>query len=144
MERNEPLPIASSLSASIPRLKFEGEQMESPEQRMEGFDLHVRRADNVIVVSVIVMVLMMALALSVLLMGIHALTSGEDIDLVPLSLAITLLFGLPALRDVQPGVPPLGAFGDYLSFIWAEVIVAVSAIITIWAWLLRRRTRQDQ
>jgi hypothetical protein len=44
---------------------------------------------------------------------------------------------LPALRNVQPGVPVVGAFGDYVSFIWSEIIVGLSAMIIIWKWLLR-------
>jgi hypothetical protein len=56
---------------------------------------------------------------------------------VPLSISISLIFGLPALRNVQPGVPPVGAFGDYVPFIWVEVLVGVSAIIIVWTWLLR-------
>lgn len=68
-----------------------------------------------IVVSILIMVLMMTLAMSVLLMSIEALASSQRLDLLPLSLSLTLLFGLPALRNSQPAVPPLGAFGDYFS-----------------------------
>jgi hypothetical protein len=60
---------------------------------------------------------------------------------LPLSLAISLIFGLPALRNIQPYVPPVGALGDYLSFIWAELFVATAAIITIWScWHAPHRT----
>jgi len=63
---------------------------------------------------------------------------------LPLSLCVTLLFGLPALRNAQPAVPPLGVLGDYVSFVWAELLVAVSAVIFIWTWLLRqRRSKQE-
>ena len=51
-----------------------------------------------------------------------------------------LIFGLPALRNVQPGVPSVGAFSDYVIFIGAELIVAVSAVVTVWHWLLRPRS----
>lgn len=135
----EPLPIVSSIAASIPGLKIEGQSVARTGQGIEGFKLDVRRADNVIVVSILIMVLMMGLAMSVLLMSLQALNSSERSELLPLSLCVTLLFGLPALRNTQPAVPPLGAFGDYLSFLWAEQIVAVSAIILIWTWLIRER-----
>jgi hypothetical protein len=135
----ESLPIVSSIAASLPGLKFEGQRVERPGQGIEGFNLVVRRADQVIVVSILIMVLMMTLAMSVLLMSIEALTSSQRLDLLPLTLSVTLLFGLPALRNSQPAVPPLGAFGDYLSFIWAEQIVAVSAVVMIWTWLVRER-----
>jgi Domain of unknown function (DUF4436) len=68
-----------------------------------------------------------------------AMTAGSEVDLVPLSISITLIFGLPAIRNAQPGVPPVGVLGDYISFIWAEIIVGVSAVIIIWTWLLRSR-----
>jgi Domain of unknown function (DUF4436) len=102
-----------------------------------GIELKMRRADNVISVSILLMILMIGLAMSLLAMVFKATTSGPKVDLVPLSLSISLIFGLPALRNVQPGVPPVGAFGDYVSFIWAEIIVGVSTIIIIWTWLLR-------
>jgi Domain of unknown function (DUF4436) len=143
-QESETLPIVSSINASAPGLKFEGQSVERPGKGLEGFKLFVRRADNVIIVSILTMVLMMSLAMSVLLMSFHALTSTERIELLPLSLCVTLLFGLPALRNAQPAVPPLGVLGDYLSFVWAELIVAVSAVILIWTWLLRqRRTKQE-
>jgi len=142
---NEPLPIVSSIAASLPGLKIDGQRMEHPGNGMEGFNLVVRRADQVIVVSILIMVLMITLAMSVLLMSIEALTSSQRLDLLPLSLSVTLLFGLPALRNSQPAVPPLGAFGDYLSFLWAEQIVAVSAVVMFWTWLVReRRANQER
>jgi Domain of unknown function (DUF4436) len=64
---------------------------------------------------------------------------SRESDLIPLSMPITLIFGLPALRNVQPGVPPVGAFSDYVVFIWAQLVVAVSAVATVWHW--QRRTR---
>jgi hypothetical protein len=143
-QESEPLPIASSITASIPGLKFEGQREERPAERMEGFKLVIQRADNVIVVSIFVMVLMMSLAMSVLLMSFQALSSDKKIELLPLSLSVTLLFGLPALRNAQPAVPSLGVFGDYLSFIWAEQIVAVSAVILIWTWVIRQRRAKPE
>jgi hypothetical protein len=137
-QESEVVPLVSSLDASVPGLKFEGGPEAHKGEAIQGFDLHLRRADNVIAVSVLIMVLMIGLAMSVLLMGIESI-SDERLELIPLSLSVSLLFGLPALRNAQPGVPPLGAFGDYLSFIWAHLIVTVSAVILIWTWMARQR-----
>jgi hypothetical protein len=137
-EEGERVPIAFSIEASIPGLKFEGKDAGPGQNGFAGFDLVVRRARNVIVVSAIIMVLMMSLAMSVLTMAIGS-ALGEKLELVPLSLSVSLLFGLPALRNAQPGVPALGAFGDYVSFLWAEQLVAVAAVSLIWTWLLRRQ-----
>ena len=131
------VPLTIILSASTPGIKFEGTVSRESSLKVTGVELEIRRADNVIAVSILVMMLMIALAMSLLSMVFKTTTTGRKVDLVPLSISIALIFGLPALRNVQPGVPPVGALGDYLSFIWAEIIVGVSAIIIVWTWLLR-------
>jgi hypothetical protein len=139
LQRGEPVPLRLELSASVPRIKFQGKIAEMPGEGVEGIALRLTRADNVIVLSVFVMVLMMSLAMSVLFMAAGVLTSDHNLDLLPLSLGISLIFGLPALRNVQPGVPPVGVIGDYLSFLWAENIVGISAVMIMLTWLRRSR-----
>lgn len=133
------VPLTINLSASTPGIKFEGSVSRGSAQVL-GIELKLRRADSVISVSILLMVLMGGLAMSLLAMVLKA-TSGPQVNLVPLSICISLIFGLPALRNVQPGVPPVGALGDYFSFIWAEIIVGASALIIVWTWLLRSDER---
>jgi hypothetical protein len=102
-----------------------------------GIKLGVTRANNVIIVSLIVMLTMTALSMSLFAMVLRATTAGRKTDLLPLSVSISLIFGMPALRNIQPGVPPVGVLVDYIIFICAELIVAVSAVIIVWTWLLR-------
>ena len=40
-------------------------------------------------------------------------------------------------------MPPVGAFSDYVTFIGAELIVAVSAVVTVWQWVLRARHKSE-
>jgi hypothetical protein len=37
----------------------------------------------------------------------------------------------------------VGAFSDYIIFIWAELIVAVSAVVTVWQWVLRAHNKSE-
>jgi len=138
--RNTPVALSVSISASIPGIKFKGDVSRGSIQEPTGIGLHLARANSVISVSVIVMLMMTALSMSLLAMAIRA-RAAEKTDLLPLSVSITLIFGLPALRNIQPGVPPVGAIVDYVTFIWAELIVATSAVIIIWTWLLRSRAK---
>jgi hypothetical protein len=66
---------------------------------------------------------------------------AQKTDLLPLSVSISLILGLPALRNIQPGVPSAGAIVDYVAFSSAELIVAASAVIIVWTWLLRSRAK---
>lgn len=137
LQQSTTVPLTVTLSASTPGLKFEGNVSRESSLKVTGIGLKIRRADNVIAVSILLMTLMSGLSWSLLAMVFKATTSGPKVNLVPLSISISLIFGLPALRNVQPGVPAVGAFGDYVSFIWSEIIVGLSAIIIIWKWLLR-------
>ena len=138
--QNEPVAVSISLSASVPGIRFEGNVSRGSSQEPTGIVLHLTRATNVIALSFMVMLMMTALSLSLLAMAIRARTA-EKTDLLPLSVSITLIFGLPALRNIQPGIPPVGALVDYVTFIWAELIVAASAVIIMWTWLLRTRPK---
>ena len=139
LQRSEQIPLSLDLSASIPGLDFKGTINETQAREIDHIELIVRRTNSVILLSFLSNLLMMALAISVLLMAVRVTAAHRELDLLPLSLSITLIFGLPALRNTQPGVPPLGAICDYISFIWAEYIVAVSAIVIMGTWLRRSR-----
>ncbi len=144
LQQNRPVPISLSFTASVPGIKFTGQTERRDESHLILLALKLRRADSLIGASVLVMLMMTCLALSVLAMVMRASTSEKmAYDLLPLSMSVSLIFGLPALRNVQPGVPPVGAFGDYVSFIWAELIVAVSAAITVWTWLAREHGESE-
>jgi hypothetical protein len=99
----------------------------------------IRRANNVIILSIMVMVIMFVLAISIVGMVFQVTASPGEINLIPLSLCVALIFGLPALRNIQPGVPAVGGFSDYLSFIWAEMMVSISAIALAWVWIVRSK-----
>jgi hypothetical protein len=144
LQSSEQVPLSLDLSASIPGFKFSGTILETQAREIDHIELIVRRTNSVIAFSSLSMLLMMALAISVLLMAVRATAKDRELDLLPLSLSITLIFGLPALRNAQPGVPPLGAISDYISFIWAENTVAVSAIVIMGTWLIRSRRTEGK
>lgn len=137
LQRNTPIPLSISVSAAIRGIKFRGSVTRDQSTQVIGVNFNSRHADNLIAVSVLINAMMAALAVSVLAMVLRVTAGSGESDLIPLSMAMALIFGLPALRSVQPGVPPVGAFSDYVIFIWAELVVAVSAVVTVWHWLLR-------
>lgn len=137
------VPVSVDLSASIPGFKFDGEIVETGQEQVTGIQLKLRRANNVIVASLGIQLMMVLLALSMLAMVLFGTMKGKGAAIDPLYIAPVLIFGLPALRDTQPGVPPLGAFSDYLSYLWAEAIVAGCTIIAIWTWIARHRSDNE-
>ena len=51
----------------------------------------------------------------------------------------TTLFALISLRNAAPGSPPIGSLIDYMSFFWAEAIIAGSLVATALAGILTER-----
>jgi hypothetical protein len=139
-----PVPVSFDLSASIPGFKFEGEVVKSGHEEVTRIQLNLRRANNVIATSMGIQLMMICLALSMLAMVLFGTMRGRGAAIDPLYIAPVLIFGLPALRDTQPSVPPLGAFSDYISYLWAEYIVAACTIIAIWTWIARHRSENAE
>jgi hypothetical protein len=137
--QNETIPIKENFTASIPGIKFGGDVTRQDPYNLMHATISIRRANSVITVSSVVMIVMFLLAISIMVMVLRVTASPDTINLIPLSLCVALIFGLPALRNVQPGVPAVGALSDYISFIWAEFIVATSAVVLAWTWIVRSR-----
>jgi hypothetical protein len=141
-EQND-VPISIDLRASIPGVKFSGKISRAEGCDVTGVDLYMRRADSVIGVSIAAMLIMMCLALSLLGTVLRATAVEKPSTLFPLSLSVSLIFGLPALRNnLQPSVPPVGVFSDYVSFFWAELIVAASTVVFAWSWIMKSEDRK--
>jgi len=57
-----------------------------------------------------------------------------------LAMPIILIFALPALRNVQPGVPAVGAYCDVVGFFWNIGLVSMAAVAISTVWLIRKDT----
>ena len=139
LDRSETIPINERLIASSPGVKFDGVRTEDDTYKLMHTTIAMRRANSVISVSLLVMAVMILLAVSIMCMVLVVNASPGAVNLVPLSLCVALIFGLPALRNVQPNLPGMGVLSDYISFIWAEILVSISAIALAWLWIIRSR-----
>jgi hypothetical protein len=143
LDRSETIHIKENFIASIPGVKFDGTVTQNDTYKLMHTTIAMRRANNVITVSVMIMVIMFVLAISVVGMVFHVNASPGEMNLLPLSLCVTLIFGLPALRNIQPGVPAVGILSDSMSFIWAEMMVSISAIALAWTWIVRSKKDEN-
>jgi hypothetical protein len=145
LDSSETVPISETFTAIFSGIKFDGTVTVDDTYKLMQTTVEMRRANNVICVSLIVMTVMFVLAVSIMGMVLRVTASPGEVDLLPLSLCIALIFGLPALRNVQPNVPGMGVLSDYISFIWAEFLVSISAIALAWVWIVRsRKSRESQ
>jgi hypothetical protein len=142
LQKASPVPLSVALFAEVPGTKFQGDIDRKKDTQLTGINLRLRRANNLIMVSMLINVTMLSLAIALLFIVLRLIgTPQVQAGFTPLTMSFALIFGLPALRNAQPGVPPIGAFCDFVSFIWAELIVAVSGLLFAWK-LLETMRRQ--
>ena len=137
-DANDPVPMAVEFEGSIPGLKLTAEKDKANDIGYTRVEMKVSRSSTVIFFSVFVMILMLGLSSAVVFMMLRFWLGNRKIEVSAMSVYGAMLFAFPALRNSQPAVPPLGTYSDYVSFFWAETLVAVSLVTIIWLWVIRR------
>lgn len=51
-----------------------------------------------------------------------------------------LIFAMLPLRNAMPGAPPIGVLADYMSFFWAQAVIAATLIAVVLTWVFRKPT----
>lgn len=136
-EENEDVPLAVDFYGSIPGMKIAATKTRESTDDYVGIDMVISRSSTVIFFSLFISFLMWGAAIAVLLLVLSILLRGRKIEVGMFSFLSALLFAMVAVRNSQPGVPPIGAFSDFISFFWAEVILALCLMTILFTWLLR-------
>lgn len=101
-----------------------------------GLDVRFSRSASVLVFAVFMMVAMWALAIAVLLGARFLVTRRRGVVWPAFGFMAATLFALAGFRNTAPGSPPIGSLLDYLAFMWAEAITALSVVVAVVAGLL--------
>jgi hypothetical protein len=84
------------------------------------------------------MLIVGALALACAAVSVWVAVLGRRLEPQFFTWMAGTLFAIVGLRSVLPGNPPLGALPDFLVFIWAESIVALSLLCIVIVYLRRK------
>ena len=139
LEQNVHVDTRTTLHAAIPGLTFQGSTSIESAQALKGLTgikVKLQRSQRVLLISITTMLMMAGLSGGLVLMVLSAISGRRTTAAFQITVATSLIFGFPALRNIQPGVPPPGTFGDSIVFTWAEMVAAASAVTLIGHWLL--------
>ena len=129
--------IGVDFVGSIPGFKIDAAKAKESTNDYVGIDMTISRAATTKFFSFFVMAMMWGLTLGVLFLTLSVVLRGRKVELAMFSFTAALLFAFAAVRNAQPGTPPIGTYSDFISFFWAEVIIALCLIILVFTWLLR-------
>ena len=110
-----------------------------------GIDLTIRRSASTLFFSLFIMTLMWVLTLGAVGIAWRVLSTGVKTELPMCALLAIMLFAFPAVRNLQPAAPPIGALSDFLAFFWCEALVAISlcSLLGNYVFLSLRPARQS-
>jgi len=134
---NESIPVAVELRGSVAGLRMDTEYAKENKPDHTIIDISIQRATTAVFFSMFIMIAMWALAIGVLFLVYRVFAGHRKIEISMFSFLGALLFAFPALRNSQPGSPPIGTLSDFLAFFWAEVIIALSLLSVVLRWLIR-------
>ena len=136
-EADDEISIGVDFEASISGFKIEAAKAKESTDDYVGIDMTIARASTTKFFSFFVMAMMWGLTIAVLLLTLSCVLRGRKVELAMFSFTAALLFAFAAVRNAQPGTPPIGTYSDFISFFWAEVIIALCLIALVFTWLLR-------
>ncbi|MFD9307606.1 DUF4436 family protein [Streptomyces sp. NPDC060048] len=93
--------------------------------------LGLARSGSLLVFAVFMMIVMWALAASVLIGAWYLTTRREGLVWAALGWMAATLFALSAFRNNAPGTPPIGCVMDWFAFLWAETVIALCLIAVV-------------
>jgi hypothetical protein len=134
----ESIPVAVQLGGSVAGLRIDTDyDKENNKPDHAVIDISIQRATTAMFFSVFIMIAMWALTFGVIFLVFRVFAGHRKIEISMFSFLGALLFAFPALRNSQPGTPPIGTLSDFIAFFWAEVIIALSLLTVVICWLVR-------
>jgi hypothetical protein len=133
----ESIPMAVAMRGSVAGLRLDTEYAKESTPDHAVIDISIQRATTATFFSVFIMIAMWALVIGVISLVYRVFAGHRKIEISMFSFLGALLFAFPALRNSQPGTPPIGTLSDFIAFFWAEVIVALSLLSVVLRWIIR-------
>ena len=137
LECRVPLKLDTSLCS------FEGYKViltPGPDNSPNYVDLQIeiKRTMAIKISTIFISILMLLVSFGFMNMVRKFLKSNASPDIDEMAFGAALLFAFPAIRAIEPSVPPMGVLSDYIGFFWAETIVAISLIVHLYSWIKRK------
>ncbi|CAM5281866.1 DUF4436 domain-containing protein [Streptomyces tanashiensis] len=125
----EPVPVRVLFSNNDTLFSVSATPTASPQEAALG--VVVARSGSLLVFALFMMVVMWALAASVLIGAWYLTARNRGLVWPALAWMAATLFALSAFRNTAPGSPPIGCVLDWFAFLWAETIIALCLIAVV-------------
>lgn len=131
------VPFTLAFAPTMPGYSITTEKSKDSDASYIDLEMTIVRSSMVKVFSVFVSLLMILVTIAVVIFTGTVVLKDRKVEIAMMSFIGTLLFAFVAVRNSQPAVPPVGILTDYLSFFWAEAVLAICLLTMIFTWVMR-------
>lgn len=128
-----PVPISLSIQNNV-----EGWQMATAlkdvsdnEFQVIMVEITMYRGPTHIFFSLFIASLMWLLSFSLFWLAFTLCMRRRKVEPPTIAVGTSMIFALPAIRNVQPGSPPIGCTADFIGFFWALMLVSAGSLILL-------------
>ena len=121
---NGSIPIGFLTASALQLYNFRSELTDAEDSLYVTY--LITRSITTRIFCVFVVIMMWLLSLNVFYLAVSVWMRGRKVEPPTIAVAGALLFGLPALRNVQPAPPPIGTTADVFGFFWNMMLVSLS------------------
>lgn len=135
----DPIKTAIGVDASVTGFNIDAtKSSEAPDVGYTGIDLQIGRTFTVVAFSMFILACFWSLTIVILSMTFQVVFRERKVEFAMFTFMAGMLFAFPAVRNLQPGIPPLGSLTDFLSVFWAQGIIVGCILALIVVWIKRK------
>ncbi|KAL3900678.1 MAG: hypothetical protein SGCHY_001171 [Lobulomycetales sp.] len=134
--------VTVSLSAGLQGFSFINSVQDSGTENFpaETVIISFTRSFTTRFFSVFVILTMWVLSLLILALAASVYLRDRKVEPPTIAFVTGMLFALPAVRNVQPGVPGIGSTADVMGFFWNMMMVALAACLLLVNYIRKYRS----
>ncbi|MCE1248268.1 MAG: DUF4436 domain-containing protein [Firmicutes bacterium] len=140
-EKMDFIPITLNLRGYVSGFLIDAREITVPADSKDIFTstvLTVTRSKTTKAVAVFIMVMFWVMSLAVFSVTLGVVFFNKKLEFAKFSWMAAMLFAFFSFRTAAPGVPPIGCYFDFISFFWALSLLAISIVILVITWFLRK------
>lgn len=135
------IPVGMVFEAAAPGYVFEvHDALPVSQKNTNGFEsvaIQISRSATVKGFSLFTIGLIWCIAVTILVLTLAVWLRGRKFEFGMMTFFAAMLFAFPAIRNLQPMVPPIGAWPDFVAVFWAQGIAGACIVIMLGVWLSR-------
>jgi hypothetical protein len=129
------LPIAMVAYGALQNWRFKMKLERNTRYGHVEWTINIHRSVTIRLFSIFVVVLMWLISLTATAIAIQVVVRDREVAPPLMGVMVSLLFALPALRNVQPMVPPIGTLAEVIGLFFNMALIALSAVTLMVKWI---------